>query len=180
MRVLSTMAAIALNSYDENGNPIPPIPVTQIEEFLGGLVYGLIQKDDLKEIESCMTDADQVEKEVMEALNDIMKGDIEDILAGVEVIGTLLTELPADFKDCQATQADFQRISNWLQAIVADPLTFAKTVTVNLVKNFPKITDDISATSADIGKNDYYTAGEDISDILVLTVGPVPEGMYLY
>ena len=52
MKVLSSLAVMAGAQYG--------IEVAQVEELLGGLIFGLIQKDDLHEIETCMTDTDKV------------------------------------------------------------------------------------------------------------------------
>ena len=174
MKVFSTIALMAVSEYYA-------ISIQQAEEFIGGLLYGLIQKDDLKAIETCLTDGDQVEKEVNEAIEDFMKGDIASILAGVEVIGTLLTELPEDLKDCQEIQGDLTRISNWFSSLIADPVELAKMLTTNVIKNFSKISADINDTSADIAKADYYDAGSEIADIVVLSLGNIPaEDMTLY
>ena len=40
--------------------------------------------------------------------------------------------------------------------------------------HFVQITGDITKTASDIGTADYYSAGMDIADIMVQTVGPVP------
>ena len=174
MRVLSTLAVALVSDY-------MAINIQQAEEFIGGILFGLIQKDDLKAIEQCLTDGDQVEKEVNEAIQDFMKGDVASILAGVEVIGTLLTELPEDLKDCQDVQGDLTRITNWLSDLVADPVKLAQLLATNVIKNFSKITADINDTSADIAKADYYDAGVEVADIVTLAIGTVPaEYMTLY
>ena len=174
MKVLSTIALMTVSEYYA-------ISIQQAEEFIGGILFGLIQKDDLKAIETCLTDGDQVEKEVNEAIQDFMKGDVASILAGVEVIGTLLTELPEDLKDCQDVQGDLTRISNWISGLVADPVELAKLLATNVIKNFSKITADINDTSADIAKADYYTAGTEIADVVTLAIGTVPaEDMTLF
>ena len=174
MRVLSTIAVMVLaEQYAIN--------VKDAEDLLAGIIFGLIQKDDMKYIETCMTDSAHVEQEVNDAVQDFMKGDVESIIRGVEIVGTLLTELPVDLKDCQEMQGDITRISTWINGIISDPVKLVETLTTNLIKNFAKIQTEINTTSADIAKADYYTAGEDISDIVVLTLGKIPaEDMTLY
>ena len=167
MKVLSTIALAVVSDYYA-------ISIEQAEEFIAGMLYGLIQKDDLKYIETCLTDADGVEKEVNDAITDFMKGDIASILAGVEVVGTLLTELPTDLADCKDMQGDLTRISSWFTGLIKDPLALVQLVTTNIIKNFPKVTADITGISTDITKADYYSAGTDVSDIVVLTLGAIP------
>ena len=166
MKVLSSIAGLMASQY--------AIDIQQAEEFLGGIIYGLIQKDDLKAIETCLKDADTVEKEVNEAVTDFMKGDLNDILAGITVLGQLIQELPQDLGDCQAIQGDIDRIEKWA-SIFSDPKQLMTTVVENLIKHYGAIFKDIDQTSADIGKADFYTAGADVADILVLTLGAVPE-----
>ena len=112
MKVLSHLAVMMASQY--------AIDIQQAEEFLGGIIYGLIQKDDLKNIETCLKDADTVEQEINEAVTDFMKGDLNDILAGITVLGKLIQELPQDLGDCEAMQSDVARIEKWA-TIFTDP-----------------------------------------------------------
>ena len=93
MRVLAAATAILATKYD--------IDLHGIEEFVGGFMYGVIQADDLKEIETCLTDGEALEVEVTNAISDIQKGDIPDIVKGIQEMGQVVKELPNDLKDCQ-------------------------------------------------------------------------------
>ena len=167
MKVLSSLAVMAGAQYG--------IELQQVEELLGGMIYGLIQKDDLKYIETCLTDSDHVVEEVNEAIADIMKEDVQDIIAGVQVLATLAAELPQDFQDCEDMQQDAKKISDWALGLAADPAKTAAMVATNVIKNFSGILDDINKSSSDISSGDYYTAGQDIADVVILTVGTIPE-----
>ena len=167
MKVLSSLAVFAGAQYG--------IEVKQVEELLGGLIYGLIQKDDLKYIETCMTDSDHVVAQINEAVGDFMKEDVQDIIAGVQVLATLAAELPDDFNDCKAMEADATKISNWAKGLAANPGATAAMVATNVIKNISGILDDINKSSSDIASGDYYTAGQDIADVVILTVGAIPE-----
>ena len=167
MKVLSSLAVMAGSQYG--------IELAQVEELLGGLVFGLIQKDDLTAIETCMTDSDKIVAQVNEAVADLMKEDVADIIAGVQVLATIAAELPEDFKDCEAVQGDFTKISTWAKGLAADPAKTASMIATNVIKNFSGILDDINKSSSDISTGDYYTAGTDIADVVVLVVGAIPE-----
>ena len=71
-------------------------------------------------------------------------------------------------------QGDLDRIEKWAQ-IFEDPTKLVETLTVNVLKNFSKIVKDISSETDDFNTNNYYKAGTDIADILVLSLGAVPE-----
>ena len=166
MRVLSTIAYAVGSKY--------AFDVNQAEQLLAGLIYGLIQKDDLAQIQVCLTDAEKVDEELSEAVTDFMKGDVTDIIKGVEMIGTVLQQLPTDLADCQNMQGDIARIEKWA-AIFTDPKALVETVTTNLIKNFQVILGDITKASSDFSGADYYDGGADIADIMVETLGAVPE-----
>ena len=166
MKVLSSLAVMAGSQYG--------IEVAQVEQLLGGLVFGLIKEDDMKAIEACDSDVDKIVDQVNEAVADLMKEDVQDIIAGVQVLATLAAELPNDFADCQAVQGDFTRISTWAKGLATDPAKTAAMVATNVIKNFSGILDDINKSSSDISTGDYYTAGTDIADVVTLVVGTIP------
>ena len=62
----------------------------QVELFLAGLIFGLIQEDDLTKIQTCVFDGVSIAGKMQEAIGDFMKKDIPDIIKGVEVIGEVL------------------------------------------------------------------------------------------
>ena len=146
-----------------------------VENFLGGFIFGLIQKDDLSQIQKCLSDAGGLEKEIEEAFTDFAKGDVADIMAGITLVGKIIQELPADLQDCQGMQGDIDRIEKWA-AIFSDPSALVKVVTTNVIKNFSALSKDVTQTMSDVGAGKMYNAGEDIADIMVLTVGAVPAG----
>ena len=47
------------------------------------MIFGLIQKDDLPLIQTCLTDAQTIDQEVNEVVTDFAKGDLSDIVDGV-------------------------------------------------------------------------------------------------
>ena len=48
----------------------------QVEDFIAGLIYGLIEHDDLAAIKTCMTGSEKLENDISEAFINLMKGDI--------------------------------------------------------------------------------------------------------
>ena len=148
--------------------------VNDVEQFVAGLIYGLIQKDDLTKIQTCLKDASGLETEIEQAVADFSKGDITDIMAGVELVGKIIQELPTDLGDCQAMQDDINRIEAWAQ-IFSDPTKLVQTLLTNVVAHFSQISADASATVTAFKSADYYHAGDDISDLLVQALGPVPQ-----
>ena len=150
--------------------------VQDVENFLAGFIKGMIMVDDLTKIEKCLTDASGLEAELEEAFGDFEKGDITDIMAGIKVMGKVVQELPTDLGDCQDMQGDLNRIETWA-AIFKDPTALAKAIQENLFKNLSNVEQDVMKLTADIKTDEMYYAGEDVAEILVNSLGPVPPAM---
>ena len=144
------------------------------EEFIAGMIFGLIQKDDLSNIQACLTDADSLEKQIEEAVADLSKGDFNDLVAGAKILMQIISELPTDLKNCQAIQGDINRIVSWANKF-SDPAVFIETVTKNVLAHFSAITSDITKATSDFNGAKFYDAGNDVADVLVQTLGQVPE-----
>ena len=142
------------------------------EEFVGGLIYGLIQKDDLPEIQKCLKNGETLEVEITNAISDFSKGDIQDVIKAVQELGQIVKELPQDLDDCKAIDDDIAKIEAWGQ-IFLNPVALVQTLTKNLLANWKDVSADISKTNADYAAEKYYDAGEDVADTLVLAVGPI-------
>ena len=148
------------------------ITVEGVEEFVGGLMYGLLQKDDLPEIKKCLQNEQTLETEIETAIADIEKKDFKDILAGIQEIGQIVQELPGDLSDCKNIQGDVDKIEAWAK-IFTEPSKLLPVLSKNVLANWKTITADVSKTDTDWKAADYKNAGEDVADILVESVGPI-------
>merc|ERR1712166_683424 len=68
------------------------VSVPELEQFLGGLFFGLLQDDHLDKIKLCLADAKSVESEMLEAVADIQKKDLMDMIKATKIIGTIVTQ----------------------------------------------------------------------------------------
>ena len=142
------------------------------EQFVAGMIYGLIQKDDLPEIEKCLKNGETLEMEITNAISDFSKGDIQDMIKAVQELGQIVKELPQDLDDCKSMDDDIKKIENWAK-IFENPVTLVSTLTKNLLANWKDVSADISKATADYNAAKYYDAGEDVADTIVLAVGPI-------
>ena len=142
------------------------------EEFVAGMIYGLIQKDDLPEIQKCLKNGETLEVEITNAISDFSKGDIQDMIKAVQEFGQIVEELPKDLDECKAIDGDIQKIENWAK-IFTNPVALVSTLTKNLLANWKDVQADIAKATADYNNSDYYNAGEDVADTVVLAVGPI-------
>jgi len=134
MQVLKNVAVMAT---------LTAVNVNQVEDFVNGLLTGLVQDDNLDNVKVCLTDVKSVETDMTAAIADFKKGDIKDIIAGAKVISHLLTTVDHDISDCKGMKDDAARIQKWA-AIFKNPSELAKTIFTNTLKN-------AGALKADIG-----------------------------
>ena len=160
----SPLVALLSTEYGAN--------IASVEEFVGGLMYGLLQKDDLPEIKLCLQNEQKLESEIETAIADFEKKDFKDILAGVKVVGEIIQELPTDLADCKNIQDDVQKIEAWAKIFV-EPAKLLPVLSENILKNWRTISQDVLKTESDWKAADYKDAGIDVADILVESVGPI-------
>ena len=163
-----------MQTFDQVYVPQTMIAPVDVVDFMDGFVFGLLQKEDLPEIKACLQHAPDVAKEITEAVEDFEKGDFADIIAGIGAIGKIVQDLPNDFKDCESMQGDLKRIEKWGE-VFQNPVQLVQLLTKNVVNNFSKITSDISSIPTDFNNKQFKNAGEDIADIMVQAIGPVPQ-----
>ena len=149
-------------------------PIEDVEAFLGGLVNGLVQEDHFTNIHNCLVDAQKVDEEITEAIGDFAKKDIQDIVAGVKVLGGLIQELPDDLNTCEAMQPDLKRIEAWA-TIFKQPKELVARLISNLMHNYQKIITDAQDMTTQVAQKNFKQVGTDAADILVQTLGVVPQ-----
>lgn len=148
--------------------------VKQVEDFVNGLLTGLVQDDSLTKVQACLKDADSVKTDLQSVVADFQKKDIADMIAGVKVLGHLVSTVQSDIKDCQGMKDDEARIEKW-SAIFNDKGQLVQTIMANAMANISGLKADIGMISTDINKSDFKDLGMDMADILTKTLGPVPQ-----
>ena len=88
MNIAKALTFIPATRYD--------IGIEGVEQFVAGLIYGMVGRDDLPEIEKCLQNGATLEQEITNAISDFSKGDLQDVIKGVEEVGHIITELPQD------------------------------------------------------------------------------------
>merc|ERR1712166_337573 len=148
--------------------------VKQVEDFVNGLLTGLVQDDNLNNVKLCLTDVKAVETGMATAIADFSKGDIKDIIAGAVAMGKLLNNVEADISDCKGMKDDAARIKKWA-AIFNDPSQLLSTIVGNAAANMSGLKSDIGDIPKEVTGIDFKDLGMDIADILVKTIGLVPQ-----
>jgi hypothetical protein len=144
-----------------------------VAELLAGIIEGMIGNNDLPEIQKCIADSGNLEKEISEAIADFEKGDVGDIIAGIQIMVGVVQEFPQDLQDCQGIQPDIARIEKWA-AIFDDPQKLVETLIKNTIANHSAVMADVGKIQSDAAAAKWLDCGKDIGDLLVLELGPVP------
>ena len=84
-----------------------------VEQFVGGLFMGFVNKDDLSNIQTCLKDAQTIDEELTAAIQDFEKKDLEDIIKGIQEIAQIIPQLNTDLGDCKGMEADVARVEKW-------------------------------------------------------------------
>lgn len=142
--------------------------------LIAGLIYGLVGDNYLPEIETCAGNISNLTNDVETAIADFNIGSYQSVLDGLYYLGLALQELPQDFTNCSSgLQDDLSRIGDWAHIFI-EPVQLAEDVSKNIITNPIKAERDLHRAKKDWNKPDYFAFGEDVADILVLAVGPVP------
>merc|ERR1711934_36812 len=159
------------------------IDVAQVEQLLAGFINGMVDKDDLPELQKCMTNAEDVASTCTDIFNKIMSGDQNNITAALVEAVTLASQLPTDLQNCENASGDLTKIKDW---IVNQDVT---KITENVISNIANITMDINTITSDIQNDNYTDAGFQAADLLILALGQINnatlheeirEDMYLF
>lgn len=146
--------------------------------LIAGLIFGLVGDNYLPEIETCMGNISNLQKDISTAVADFNVGSYQSVLDGLYFVGLALQELPQDFTNCSSgLQDDLARIGDWAEIFI-EPVQLAEDVSHNIITNPIKADRDLKRAEKDWNKPDYYKFGEDVADILTLAVGPVPAEAY--
>ena len=161
--IAQTVAVAALMAFN----------LQEVEEFVNGLLTGLVQDDSLTKVQACLKDAKSVEVDMSTAIADFEKKDLADIIAGAQVMYHLLQSIDTDISDCEGMKDDAARIENWAK-IFQNPSQLVQTIMANAVANMSGLKADIEKIPVDVSSGDMKDLGMDVADILTKTLGPVP------
>ena len=158
------------------------IDINGVQLFAGGLVDGLIMKDNLPELQKCLGDVKTVAPDVQKIVNELAKGDLSDVIAGIKDAVALIQALPTDFKQCENVQDDLTKLKTWGNEFIT-PEGEIK-IAENVMANWANIQTDIGTINSDMQSEQYVEAGETAADVVIIALGkletPAPEVAYLY
>ena len=149
---------------------VQSISPQDIELFVNGLLKGLVQDDDLNAVHACLADAGELESEIGTTITDF-KG--KHLVKGLTEIGTILSHIQAEVKDCEDMKTDWTRIEKWA-VIFKHPVKLVEKVAKTIVTHFRELDGDVHQIEKDDKAGNYAALGEDVAKIAVDAIGAVP------
>ena len=124
-------------------------------EIIAGIINGVIEKNDLQEIEACITNVDDMTINIERAIEGFEEGDAVGILEGLMEIEQFVLKIPPTLKGCVAIQDDINTFLAW-GAIILDPLFFIETVSKNLVLHIFQVKKEVQVIINDYNTEQYF------------------------
>merc|ERR1712070_311757 len=145
--------------------------ISGVEEFIAGMIEGMIQKDDLPELQKCLKNTDVVATQVENIVNEIAKGDLPDVIKAVEDALALIQALPTDLEECENIQDDVQKIKAWGENFITP--SGAEKIIANVMANWSKIQANIGTIVTDMQSQKEMEAGLLAADTVILALGRI-------
>ena len=143
-----------------------------IPDFIAGFVYGMTGDNKLTEIEACFQGFEIMQPEIELGIADLKKGGWNNDIQAALQFGLVATQVPQALSTCENMDEDLAAIESWAQ-IFTNPVELASTVSKRFVLHHHAIENDISSLTTDWEAASYFTAGEDLANLLTDAVGPI-------
>jgi len=118
------------------------IALNETVAAVAGLMDGIIQKDDLKELTACMTDVDAVSLSIETIYSDLKSMTVEGLLSGLEEAAKLVSFLPRDLHQCESIRPDIDRFTKFASVFI-HPSDLATRLENNLPAHLNEIMSDV-------------------------------------
>ena len=148
--------------------------VMSVPDFVAGFMFAMTGNNHLSEIEACYQGGDKVVTDTQLAIGDFKAGNY---FKAIQDAGIVWNEVGSAMTTCKGMDEDVAEIENWAK-IFTQPATLSKTVAKNWLFHGRQIRKDIDQEEADWAAADYFDAGKDTADALMLAVGPMQPALY--
>ena len=145
--------------------------IMSIPEFIGGFVFALLGESNLPEIDACYNGVTPLVSIMENFVTQLLSFEILQAIGSLE---SFIYHFQLDFLPCTAMSDDFVAIENYF-AQLANITELIPTITRNVLFHMNKIEADWADEQTSWASGDYFKAGEDIGDIVILVLGPIEE-----
>lgn len=143
-------------------------------ELMAGVIYGVTEKNDLEQIDTCLQDADEFVSDILLGISMLEKMDFVDLINGFSLLAATVGEIPHYLYDCSQIGDDLQDFEAWL-SVFEHPVELEPVIEANIKKHLPALTLDLAKVKKAISNGEWFHAGEELGIMLVIVVGPVAQ-----
>lgn len=143
-------------------------------ELIAGVIYGVTEKNDLEQIDTCLEDADEFVSDILLGIHMLEKMDFVDLINGFSLLAATVGEIPHYLYDCSQIGDDIADFERWL-TVFEHPKELEPVIETNIKKHLAALTLDLAKVKKDISNGEWFAAGEQLGIMLVIVVGPVED-----
>ncbi len=143
----------------------------QDSEILGGVFWGIMQKESWDQFEVCAQDADIFATSILHSFQLMAQGDIKSMEAGIKLITQTIASIPIYTLNCHSMHQDMVEFEQWA-SLFLDPATAKTTIKSNLKKHLPALTLDLKRAKKDLANEQYFQAGVQLGTMVVILTTP--------
>lgn len=169
-----TGAALSLAVGPMYENEVANLNLKPEEEFVSGLLWGLVQDEHLGEVQACVVDAKSVVDGVESLAENVQKGWFISAAGDVKDIAHNFSNmLSTSGDDCMHMTKDVDAIKKW-----ADRgwLILVETLAGDMLWHRHEIEADVHTIGADWNSGDYSNSGKALADLLTVALGEIETG----
>ena len=165
-KLLVTLGIVALTTTTQAAT------VTSLNavSFIAGLMDGVIHKDNLQELQQCLTNVEHVALEVEEIYAAFTSLSLLGIAKAIEDLEDIATYIAVEGQQCESIIPDVDRFRKWA-AIFTTPGELMTRLAMNVPAHFNEILVDVQEANIDYEKGDFFECGENLGEAMVLAVG---------
>ena len=139
-------------------------------EFIGGLLYGLIEDNHLDQVQTCLKDAGTFISDAEKAVSDVTSGSFSSAASDVKDAVHEIETMFSSGGDCTSFAKDIAAVTAWANV---GWFKLAETVAKDMLFHRTEIEADAKAISTDWNSKNYYQSGQDLANLLTLSLGAV-------
>lgn len=126
---------------------VQAISVESTVEVIAGVMDGVIHKNNLNEITTCISNAEEISEDLEKVWEDFEEHSISSLMDSVQYLGKLTTEIPVALQNCENISGDIDKFENWA-SIFIHPTDLYSKAKINLPLHFREILGDIKKAKA--------------------------------
>ena len=145
----------------------------EVTQFLNGVMFIMVVKDNVNEINTCFKDVDGAVQNVSTAIEDFKIQDASHIVDGIAKLGTVMVNIQKDTTDCTHMHEDMARVAAWAE-IFKNPMAALPFIFTNVTSNWVAIIDHLDHLNFNYSLQRWYRMGRYAGLIMVEVLGPLP------